>query len=145
GLGTSMPRCVDCIAEGITTNRPTPHGGPRSPRCATHYRARKAAQKAARQAAHGERTYSRTEAQYQALLAAQGGECAGGVGAQGRSKRLAVDHDQQCCPAPVSCGQCVRGLLCTRCNRYLGTIHDNPDALRRLADYLENPPAKRVL
>lgn len=43
----------------------------------------------------------------------------------------------------------VRGLLCpgrhgTGCNTKLGRI-DNPGWLRKMADYLENPPARQIL
>ena len=30
----------------------------------------------------------------------------------------------------------VRGLLCAPCNVYLGAINDNPDAMKRGAEYL---------
>lgn len=138
----SSVTCKDCLADGVTTKREAKYPGPR---CYTHHRAVLAERKARARAAHVERTYSITEEQYQALLAAQGGECAGKCGARGKVKRLAVDHDHACCPGPVSCGRCVRGLLCTRCNRFLGHVRDSPESLRALADYLENPPAKAVL
>lgn len=72
-------------------------------------------------------TYGITVERYDAMLAGQGGVCA--VCKQpcrstnrGRPRRLAVDHDRRCCPGKKSCGQCVRGLLCLRCNTALGAI-----------------------
>lgn len=35
-------------------------------------------------------------------------------------KRLSVDHDHKCCPGTRSCGNCIRGLLCSVCNPRLG-------------------------
>jgi hypothetical protein len=48
-----------------------------------------------------------------------------------------VDHDHACCPGPYTCGRCVRGVLCGRCNTVLGKVGDSPALLRSLADYLE--------
>lgn len=78
-----------------------------------------------------------TEADYDRLLAAQGGVCAGCLEPPGE-RRLAIDHDHKCCPGQTACGGCVRGLLCTRCNTSLGRLLDNADTLRRLADYLDH-------
>jgi hypothetical protein len=50
-----------------------------------------------------------------------------------------VDHDHRCCDAESrSCGRCVRGLLCVRCNTGLGI--EDPTILRGKADYLERFP-----
>jgi len=35
-----------------------------------------------------------------------------------------TDHDRKCCPGPKSCGKCVRGLLCRRCNSMLHEYED---------------------
>jgi hypothetical protein len=35
-----------------------------------------------------------------------------------------VDHDHRHCPGTEGCRQCVRGLLCGKCNSGLGWIGD---------------------
>lgn len=55
----------------------------------------------------------------------------------GGTQKLVVDHDHNCCPEKGSCGQCVRGILCSGCNTALGLVKDDPARLRRLAEYLE--------
>lgn len=59
---------------------------------------------------------------------------------QRRVDRLHVDHDHRCCPPKSvqyrTCGKCVRGFLCGTCNRAIGMLRDDPDTVRRAADYL---------
>jgi hypothetical protein len=45
-------------------------------------------------------------------------------------KKVSVDHDHKT-------GK-VRGFLCHGCNIAIGMVKDDPDRLRRLADYLES-------
>lgn len=108
------------------------------PRCVTHQRAKRKGSRDARWATYIFRTYGITEVEYWALYEAQGGRCYGCQRATGKTKKLSVDHDHKT-------GK-VRGLLCTLCNRdVLGHLREDVDALRRLADYIENPPAFRVI
>ena len=52
-------------------------------------------------------------------------------------KRLSVDHDHSCCPGEKTCGKCTRGLLCSRCNRALGSMEDNVELLQKMINYLK--------
>lgn len=50
---------------------------------------------------------------------------------------LVVDHDHDCCPGPYGCSRCVRGCLCSPCNKALGMLRDDPVRIRALLSYLE--------
>lgn len=83
--------------------------------------------------------YKLTNDQYEKLLKEQNYVCKI-CGQQETSKlkgvikRLAVDH----CHASEKNGQLkIRGLLCHRCNQGLGAFRDNPNYLRKAAEYLE--------
>lgn len=87
--------------------------------------------------------YGLTQEEYDEILAAQGGVCAGCR--QKRSYLLNVDHDHK---VERECGDVrasVRGLLCRRCNKVLRDIRDSTTNLLGLAEYLQNPPARAVL
>jgi hypothetical protein len=79
---------------------------------------------------------------YEQMLADQGGVCAicGAPPKGGRtsSSRLHVDHDHGCCPGTKSCGECVRGLLCSNCNMAVGLLKDDPKILTAALRYVTN-------
>lgn len=79
--------------------------------------------------AYLKRKYGITEADYDALLLAQGGVCAL-CGKRPGKVRLAVDHDH-------TTGK-VRGLLHVRCNRALGPFEFNEIVLQRAVNYLNH-------
>lgn len=77
-------------------------------------------------------------ADYQRMFVEQGGVCAvcsrpETEKRQGKTKWLAVDHNHET-------GE-VRGLLCTRCNKAIGEMRDDPNLLRNAATYLEQHAA----
>lgn len=62
---------------------------------------------------------------------------------------LHVDHDHNCCPGTKSCGKCVRGIVCPRCNMLVdryerGKIRlDNP-RVNKIIKYLERYEKRRA-
>lgn len=72
---------------------------------------------------------------YLAMLEAQAGLCACCTEPMRPGNGTCVDHDHACCPGPRSCGRCVRGLLCQRCNVRLAALEDR-DFVRDASAYL---------
>lgn len=136
--------CIDCAAlpesERPKKPRPTPHGGPRSLRCVTHYRAHRRGQKARNRATYVAKTYGLSAEEYAELWEFQGERCVCG---RRPTRAPDVDHDHACCSGPVSCGRCVRGLLCRSCNREIVGRY-SAGQLRALADYIEYPNMARL-
>jgi|SRR3954462_11655474 len=137
--------CKDC---GSTT-RKLPHPGPR---CVTCFRARKKVLKTKNHSSRMQKMYNLSDGEYDALYEAQGGmcyTCGSWTGNRGLSKKLSVDHDHSCCPAPPICGKCIRGLICGPCNTMIGELGDSKGhailRLQKLMDYLKNPPAQNLL
>ena len=109
GCRQRFVRCSDC--ERIQTNEE--HGSGRICRGCDQTRKRRKA-------------YGLEPSQYEALLAAQEGGCRiCSRSPEENGRALAVDHDHACCPGSTSCGRCIRGLLCSLCNRALGCFGDD--------------------
>jgi len=76
------------------------------------------------------------------MLVTQGGACVicgnpETASRNGAVMDLAVDHDHACCPEKGrSCGACIRGLLCSRCNHGLGQFADDIVRLKAAIIYL---------
>ena len=56
-------------------------------------------------------------------------------------RNLQVDHDHKCCNGQTTCGNCVRGIICNRCNQAVDKMEDQ---LIR-ADYPEYEAIKQYL
>ncbi len=134
--------CKNAGEDAPHRKRPAPHPGPR---CTTCHRAELKRRREASAASRRQGVYGVTPEAYEALREAQGGRCAICRRATGASKRLAVDHDHLCMeehPAKQGCTRCVRGLLCSPCNRMLGHLRDDVNAFRRAIAYLMSRPLR---
>lgn len=87
--------------------------------------------------------YNLTIEAYDQLLADQGGRCAVCRKDNPGKKRWHVDHNHSCCPGVKSCGKCVRGLLCSACNRALGLLHDDILVFQSAISYLERQSSRQ--
>lgn len=85
--------------------------------------------------------------EFDAMLAAQGGVCAACGTDDPGQRNWAVDHNHSCCPGRKSCGNCLRGILCAKCNLTLGQVNDDPAVLQSMIDYLtaDRRPALRAI
>lgn len=80
---------------------------------------------------------------YKKLLEKQGGGCAicgtkPENNVHGTQKKLCIDHDHSCCSGTKSCGKCIRGILCHKCNTAVGLLGDTAEGLKKAIAYLED-------
>ena len=66
---------------------------------------------------------------YELMLKVQNYVCAGCGKSDKTEKSFNIDHDHST--------KLIRGLLCDSCNLALGLLKDNPEVLRKLADYVD--------
>lgn len=83
--------------------------------------------------------YGITLEEFNELLDFQGGVCAICLQPEtrkekGKIKSLCIDHNHK---LPKGHPEYVRGLLCFNCNTAIGSLKDNPELMRRSADYVE--------
>ena len=87
--------------------------------------------------ANRKKSYERhgiSEKRFCEMLASQDGVCV----ICKKSPAVVVDHDHTCCPGSYSCGRCVRGILCSKCNLGIGHFGDDPDTLHNALTYIRN-------
>ena len=75
------------------------------------------------------RKYKITEDQFNAMAFDGCQSC-------GSRESLCVDHDHSCCDSAVTCGKCVRGILCKRCNIAEGLFKNDPENIKNLIKYM---------
>ena len=87
-----------------------------------------------------------TREQFDLLFAQQDGRCAICRTDDPGTRFWCVDHDHSCCgDGGKSCGRCIRGILCQRCNRVLGLAQDSIERLSRSIEYLQRQRWERGL
>lgn len=140
-----LPECVDCKAERDRRGapypkkvRPCPYGGPRTPLCHSHFKARKTLAKSGAHERRVQKVYGLKPGEYGVIYLHQEGLCALCRTARGVVRHLAVDHDHA--------SGLVRGLLCSLspCNKILGHARDDVEFFRRAIAYLVEPPARQL-
>lgn len=47
-----------------------------------------------------------------------------------------VDHDHKCCPGAASCGDCIRGIICAKCNFLAGYADEDPERYAAVLRYI---------
>ena len=91
--------------------------------------------------------YKITLEEYNQMFVEQNGCCKICSKHQSECKyKLSVDHDHKCCPiSEISCGKCIRGLLCNLCNTTVGRFERNPEILNKTVEYIkENNYGKSI-
>lgn len=72
------------------------------------------------------------------LLKKQDGRCAICRESPSGNNSLRVDHDHNCCPGKLTCGKCVRGLLCINCNRSLERLDKDRQWANKATEYINS-------
>lgn len=72
---------------------------------------------------------------YTTTLQKQNGGCAICHTPPEEGRVLCLDHDHRCCAGEGSCGECARGLLCSRCNTLVGWLECNREIVETALQY----------
>lgn len=84
------------------------------------------------------RYFKMTQTDYDKMFSEQGNACLICKSKTSGKKGFAIDHDRNCCPGIKTCGNCVRGILCSYCNVGLGHFKDDIEFLENAINYLKN-------
>lgn len=80
-------------------------------------------------------TYSISEETYSKILESQNNSCAI---CKSKNKKFYIDHDHKCCPTEISCGRCIRGIICQKCNMFMHYVDEYLEYLDIAVIYSKN-------
>ncbi len=83
--------------------------------------------------------YRMTLEQYEQILEGQNHTCP--ICSEVEPRKWHVDHDHSCCSGRNSCGGCIRGIICERCNIHIGYIEKYLQNRESFDNYLGLPCA----
>lgn len=90
---------------------------------------------AKKRAQHLKSRYGLSVESYSLLLEMQDNKCA--ICLETFNETPHVDHNHKCCSGEkITCGKCVRGLLCAKCNLMIGFAERKNDIIFSAAKYL---------
>jgi hypothetical protein len=86
--------------------------------------------------------YGISSDQYYDMFNEQNGVCKICKKPETTKERMCIDHNHSCCPSVKnkrtrSCGKCIRGLICFRCNVVLGMVKDDEKLLNEMIRYIK--------
>ena len=119
-------QCRQCIREQVDRNMPSRQSKYRAEYFQKKYKGSESYWKNTRRA-HLKRKYGITPETYEGLLSQQEGKC--GMCGETPRLRLVVDHDHNT--------DKVRGLLCFKCNTFIGYIETSKDIVGEAMVYME--------
>lgn len=88
--------------------------------------------------------YGITQEQYEDMLSSQGNACAVCQVRFGEDAKPNIDHDHNCCPGKVTCGFCVRGVLCGACVSLAVKVETRMNTFTDMFNYLREHLDLRV-
>jgi len=89
------------------------------------------------------RKYKIDDSLFKEMLRLQGGSCAICKSEKPDGNNgWHLDHDHSCCEGINTCGKCVRGILCSSCNKGLGHFRDSPELMQKAIWYLKREIAR---
>jgi hypothetical protein len=126
--------CRSCYLKARSLGR----GNHKAPKGSPEYLEFRKSNNESRMRSRLKHTYNFPYESYIKMIEEQGSRCAiCGTHQDNLKKKLNLDHDHNCCPGESSCGNCIRGLLCSICNSAIGLLKDSEEIIEMALNYIK--------